>query len=96
MAAIGIVHMLQSCRSILFFIHSFPFLHIIFVSSGYKRSGRSKLIYKCGGTLINRNYVVTAAHCISEGLSEIVLGKIKIDDDTDCKDRCTSVQKSVF
>ncbi len=66
---------------------------------GYESPVAGGIEYKCGGTLINRRYVVTAAHCHTEGgrrsglISEVVLGEFDVGRDPDCKE-CRPAQRA--
>lgn len=69
----------------------FPFMALL----GYEKSIGT--LYLCGGTLLNRRYVLTAAHCHnprkeSASVRQVVLGEYIVGQEVDCFD-CLPAQK---
>ena len=69
-------------------IGQFPFTALLGYPDRRQTGGREKTVYKCGGTLINHWYVLTAAHCQGKStesqISRVRLGEWDVGKDEDC------------
>ncbi|XP_076268845.1 phenoloxidase-activating factor 3-like isoform X2 [Rhynchophorus ferrugineus] len=68
------------------YLNEFPWMALL----GYKSiSGTGQISFSCGGSIINKNYILTAAHCIANlGKKQLVtvrVGEHSIKNSTDCE-----------
>lgn len=64
------------------YLNEFPWMALL------RYKGKRGVTFNCGGTIINKNYILTAGHCITGLSSELVavrVGEHSINNDTDCE-----------
>ncbi|KAJ3647406.1 hypothetical protein Zmor_019285 [Zophobas morio] len=62
----------------------FPWMAALEYEMHSKRSGNTFIDVRCGGTLISKRYVVTAAHCVEPRLRSVRLGEHNLRTNPDC------------
>merc|ERR1712110_1338849 len=70
------------------FLGQFPWL----ANLGYQLGSRPGVDFKCGGALIGKRYVITAAHCVTSlpgsfRLARDRLGEHQLSSETDCEEK---------
>jgi len=66
--------------------NEFPYMALL----GYDVLNNGKIFYTCGASVINKKYVLTAAHCHNdekyvERIKEVIVGEYVVGEDPDCE-----------
>ncbi|PSN45975.1 Melanization protease 1 [Blattella germanica] len=55
-------------------VFEYPWMALI----GYNRAGTDRRVYRCGGTILNEKYILTAAHCLVSLPSTLKLAGVRL------------------